>query len=123
MLQPSGDKATQFVAQELLWPDGSKQALKAVSNAITTTETIRKGADVGRLLKNTAIGTAAAAAISAVTGDRAIATEELLIGAGAGGLLSLIERFLGRNSIDVLVVQPETNVTLRLTEDLVVSPR
>jgi hypothetical protein len=90
---------------------------------ITTTETVRKGADLGRLLKNTAIGTAAAAAISAVTGDRAIATEELLIGAGGGALLSLIERFLGRNSIDVLVVQPETNLNLTLTDDFVVAAR
>lgn len=122
-LRPSGTKATQFVAQELVFPNGSTRTFQASSNAITTTETVRKGADVGRLLKNTAIGTAAAAAISAVTGDRAIATEELLIGAGGGALLSLIERFLGRNSIDVLVVQPETNLNLTLTNDFVVSAR
>ncbi|MBD2553325.1 S-layer homology domain-containing protein [Limnothrix sp. FACHB-708] len=122
-LRPAGDKATQFVAQEIVMPDGSTRSLKATSSVITTTETVRKGADLGRLLKNTAIGTAAAAAISAVTGDRAIATEELLIGAGGGALLSLIERFLGRNSIDVLVVQPETNLNLTLTDDFVVAAR
>jgi len=122
-LRPSGAKATQFVAQELILPNGSTRPFKANSNVITTTETVNKGSDLGRLLKNTAIGTAAAAAISAVTGDRAIATEELLIGAGGGALLSLIERFLGQNSIDVLVVQPATNLNLTLTDDFVVSVR
>jgi hypothetical protein len=82
--------------------------LNATSNVITKTERVSRGTDLGNLLKNAALGTAAAAAIAAVTGDNAIATEELLIGAGAGILATLIPQFLGMNSIDLLVVEPES---------------
>lgn len=118
-LRPAGDDATQFVAQELIYPNGSKRPFSATSSPITETETVRRGTNTGDLLKNAALGTAAAAAIAAVTGDRAIATEELLIGAGAGAVLTLIQNFLGRNNVDLLVVEPETNLNLTLDEDFV----
>ena len=121
-LQPSGE-GTKFVAESLIFPDGTTQPFNATSQTITETETIRKGSDAGRIVKNTAIGTAAAAAISAVTGDRAIATEELLIGAGAGAIAGLIQNFLGRNSVDLIVVEPETNLDITLGSDLLVSTR
>jgi hypothetical protein len=66
------------------------------------------------------LGTAAAAAIAAVTGDRAIATEELLIGGGAGVVLTLISNFLGRNSVDLISIAPNTDLNLKLNSDLVV---
>ncbi len=120
-LRPVGDDATQFVAQELTYPDGSTRSFNATSSPITETETVRRGTNTGDLLRNAALGTAAAAAIAAVTGDRAIATEELLIGAGAGAVLTLIQNFLGRNSVDLLVVEPETNLNLTLDNDFVAS--
>jgi hypothetical protein len=98
-------------------------AINASSQTITKTETIRKGINVGNVVKNTALGTAAAAAISAVTGDRAIATEELLIGGGAGVVLSLIQNFLGRNSIDLISIEPNTDLSLKLNSDLVISTK
>ncbi|MCA1991977.1 MAG: S-layer homology domain-containing protein, partial [Coleofasciculus sp. S288] len=107
----------QFVAQTLVM-NGQQMSINASSGTITTTETVRQGRSVGDLLKNAALGTAAAAAISAVTGDRAIATEELLIGGGAGVVLDLIQRFLGRNSVDLIVIQPDTDLDLRLNDDL-----
>jgi hypothetical protein len=63
-------------------------------------------------LKGAAVGGAAAAAIGALTGDRAIATEEILGGAGLGALGGLL---LGKRKVDVVVVNPNTdlNVTLR----------
>ncbi len=122
-LRPSGDSATQFVAEELVYPDGSTRAFNARSNPMTQTETVRRGTSTRDLLRNAAIGTAAAAAIAAVTGDRAIATEELLLGAGAGAVLTLIQNFLGRNSVDLLVVEPETNMNLTLSEDFVATVR
>jgi hypothetical protein len=76
--------------------------------------------NVGNLLKNAALGTGAAAAIAAVTGDRAIATEELLIGAGAGILATLIPQFLGMNKVDLLVVKPSTNLDLTFSSDLTI---
>ncbi len=121
-LKPAGE-GTKFVAEELIYPDGTTQLFNAASQIITEKETIRKGSNVGRVVKNAAIGTAAAAAISAVTGDRAIATEELLIGAGAGAIAGLIQNFLGRNSVDLIVVEPETNLDITLGSDLLVSTR
>jgi hypothetical protein len=113
---------SQFVAKTL--QIGSQQyTLNASSNVITTTETVRKGINVGNLVKNTALGTAAAAAISAVTGDRALATEELLIGGGAGIVLTLIQNFLGLNSVDLISIAPDTDLDLKLNSDLVLPIR
>ncbi|NER23978.1 MAG: S-layer homology domain-containing protein [Symploca sp. SIO1C2] len=113
---------TQFVAETL--KIGSKRIpIGATSEVIDTTETITKGINVGNLVKNAALGTAAAAAISAVTGDRAIATEELLIGGGAGVVVSLLQRFLGRNSVDLLVIEPDTDLDLTLSSDLKISTK
>jgi hypothetical protein len=119
-LRPS-EGGTQFVAQELILPNGRTYNINATSNVITKTERVSRGTDLGNLLKNAALGTAAAAAIAAVTGDNAIATEELLIGAGAGILATLIPQFLGMNNIDLLVVEPESNLDLTLNADLVMN--
>jgi hypothetical protein len=117
----SSEQGAQFVAQRLV-TNGEQIAINATSETITTTETIRKGRSVGDLLENAALGTAAAAAISAVTGDRAIATEELLIGAGAGVILDLIQRFGfgGRDSVDLFVIEPDTDLDLTLGSDLTI---
>jgi hypothetical protein len=113
---------TRFVAQTLKI-GGQQTAISAASNVITKTETVRKGVNVGNLVKNAALGTAAAAAISAVTGDRALATEELLLGAGAGALVNLISTFLGRNSIDLISIEPNTDLNLRLVSPLTITPQ
>ncbi|MEM6503052.1 MAG: S-layer homology domain-containing protein [Cyanobacteria bacterium P01_C01_bin.89] len=121
--RPVDSNSTQFYAQKLIAPDGSERAIAAKSAIIETNQTIRKNsANWGRLARNAAIGTAAAAAISAVTGDRVIATEDLLMGTAAGGIFSLAQRFLGRNSVDVIVVEPETNLNVTLDEDIVITP-
>jgi hypothetical protein len=113
---------TRFVAQTLKM--GNQQMpINAASNVITNTETVNKGINVGNLVKNAALGTAAAAAISAVTGDRAIATEELLLGGGAGVVVNLIQTFLGRNSVELLSIAPETDLNLRLLSNLQVTPK
>ena len=113
---------SQFVAKTLKM--GSQQMpINASSEVITKTETVRKGINVGNLVKNAALGTAAAAAISAVTGDKAIATEELLLGAGAGAIVNLIQTFLGRNSVDLVSIEPDTDLSLKLGSPLVISTR
>ncbi|MBE9129966.1 MULTISPECIES: S-layer homology domain-containing protein [unclassified Coleofasciculus] len=117
----STENGAQFFAEKLVM-NGQQMNIDASSELITTTETIRQGTSVGNLVKNAALGTAAAAAISAVTGDRAIATEELLIGAGSGVALSLIQRFLGRNSVDLYVIEPDTDLDIKLNQNLVISP-
>lgn len=120
-LRPAADQGgSQFVAQSIKM-NGQTMTVNASSGVITTTETVRKGVNVGNLVRDTALGTAAAAAIAAVTGDRAIATEELLIGGGAGAVLNLIATFLGRNSIDLIAIQPDTDLDLKLNSPLTVS--
>lgn len=113
-LRPA-EGGSQFYAQELVSANGQRTKLAATSEVITRTERIRKGVNVGNIAKNAALGAAAAAAISAVTGDRAIATEEVLGGAGIGTLVGL---FLGRNSVDLIAIDPDTDLQLTLTSDL-----
>jgi hypothetical protein len=105
----------QFFASELVFANGQRKAINATSKVVTTTEKIDKGVNVGGLLQNAALGAAAAAAISAVTGDRAIATEEVLGGAGVGALIGL---FLGRNSVTLASVNPNTDLAVTLNSDL-----
>lgn len=113
---------SQFVAKTLVM-NGQQMSINATSDVITKTETIRKGISVGNIVKNAALGTAAAAAISAVTGDRAIATEELLLGAGSGALVTLIQNFLGKNSVDLVSITPGTDLDLKLDSPLVISTK
>ncbi len=105
----------QFFASELVFANGQRKAINATSKIVTTTEKVDKGVNVGGLLQNAALGAAAAAAISAVTGDRAIATEEVLGGAGVGALIGL---FLGRNSVTLASVNPNTDLAVTLNSDL-----
>ncbi|MBD2579079.1 S-layer homology domain-containing protein [Oscillatoria sp. FACHB-1406] len=114
---------TQFVSKEIVFANGTRKAFNATSQVITQTETVRQGSSLVNLLKNAAIGSAAAAAISGVTGDRTITASEVLIGTGAGLLASLVQRLIGAGSVDVLVVEPNTDLNLTLRSDFVVSPQ
>jgi hypothetical protein len=116
-LQPT-EGGARFVAQTLVMGDGRQMPINASSSAITKTQTVTKGANVGTLVKDAALAAGAAAAISGVTGDRKITTGEVLGGAGIGTLLGL---FLGRQSVDLIVVEPNTDLNVQLNEDLVVS--
>jgi S-layer homology domain len=106
---------SQFYAKELVLSGGKRYDISATSEVITKTERIRKGINVGNVVKNAALGAAAAAAISAVTGDRVLATEEILGGAGIGSLVGL---FLGRKSVDLVAIDPDTDLRLTLTSNL-----
>jgi hypothetical protein len=114
-LRPA-EGGSQFVARELILTSGQRITLDAESEVITTTETIRKGASTGAILKDAALGAAAAAGVAAVTGDRAIATEEVLGGAGIGALIGL---FLGRDSVTLIRIDPNQDLNLTLGADLV----
>ncbi len=111
-LQPA-DGGSQFVADTIIPPGRTPMAIDATSNPITDTETIRKGADTGDVLKKAAIGAAAAAAIAEITGD--IDLGEVLLGAGLGAASSLI---LDRDSVEVVVVDADTDLDLTLQSDL-----
>lgn len=113
----STPNGVQFVAQELSIINGTRMPLNATSQLITKKESVSRGINVGNLIKNTALGAAAAAAIAGVTGDRAIATEEVLGGAGIGSLVGV---FLGRDKVDLYAVNPDTDLDLQLDSDLIV---
>ncbi|ERT07312.1 hypothetical protein M595_2711 [Lyngbya aestuarii BL J] len=107
---------SQFIADEVILGNGRRYRLNANSQVVTRTETIRKGASAGDILKGAAIGAAAATAIAGIVGDKAIATEEVLGGAGLGAIAGV---FLGREKVEVLVIRPEEDLDLRLQSDLV----
>jgi len=105
----------QFFASQLVFANGKQVAINGTSKVVTTTEKVDKGISVGKVVQNAALGAAAAAAIAAVTGDRAIATEEVLGGAGIGALLGV---FLGRDSVTLASVNPNTDLAVTLNSDL-----
>ncbi|MDP5338691.1 MAG: S-layer homology domain-containing protein [Nodularia sp. (in: cyanobacteria)] len=116
-LQPA-QGGSQFVAERLLLTTGEEYPINASSEVITKTETIRKGTSTSTIIRNTVLGAGAAAAVSAVTGDRAVATEEVLGGAAIGGLIGL---FFGRNSVDLITIAPDTDLQMTINQNLLVS--
>jgi hypothetical protein len=111
---------SQFVAQKIVIQEGRQetleQSLDATSDVVSKTETVEKGADVGDIFKGAAIGGAAAAVISAILGDKAIATEEVLGGAGLGALAGWL---LGGEKAELISIDPNSDLTLTLNSDLV----
>ncbi|MBF2074381.1 MAG: S-layer homology domain-containing protein [Synechococcales cyanobacterium C42_A2020_086] len=101
----------RFHALTVVLPDGSSRRLNATSALLTRTEEITRGANVLEILAGTALGAGAAAAIAGVTGDKAIATEEVLGGAVAGTLLGV---FLGRDRVSLITIDPDTDLDLTL---------
>ncbi|MBS0015785.1 MAG: hypothetical protein KFF72_05380 [Arthrospira sp. SH-MAG29] len=106
---------SQFVANEVIVSNNRRYRLDANSNVVTRTETVRRGPSAGNILKGAAVGAAAAAALAGVLGDKAIATEEVLGGAGLGALAGV---FIGRGHVDVVVIHPEQDLTLTMRSDV-----
>ena len=113
-LQPASG-GSQFVAQELVFSRGKRQPINAESQVISKTQEIRRGSNTTSILKGAAIGGAAAAAIATITGDHAIATEEILGGVGLGALGGLL---LGHKKVEVVVINPNTDLNLTLRTQL-----
>ena len=118
-LQPvrrGNQKGTQFVARELILSSRQRYRIDGNSGIITRTEKVQKGASGGSVAQGAALGAAAAAGLAGITGDKAIATEEVLGGAGIGALAGAL---LGRRSVDVIVIRPQADLAIRLRSDLV----
>ncbi|MFN6566581.1 S-layer homology domain-containing protein [Dendronalium sp. ChiSLP03b] len=111
---------SQFIAEKLVLTTGQEYQLNASSEVITKTETVKKGISTSAIIKDTVLGAGAAAAVSAVTGDRAIATEEVLGGAGIGALIGL---FFGKKSVDLVAINPDTDLQMTINQNLLVSLR
>ena len=115
-IQPAGE-GSQFVAQTLIVNGSRKQPLDATSQVVTRTEEIDQGTDVKSILIGTAVGASAATILAAITGDHAIATEEVLGGAGLGALAGWL--LWGKKTAELISINPETDLTLTLQSDLV----
>ncbi len=118
-LQPVNG-GSQFVAQKLMLPNGKEYNITATSGVITKTETVKKGTSTQGIIKNTALGAGAAAAVAAVTGDRAVATEEVLGGAAIGAITGI---FFNKKSVDLIVIDPNTDLEMTIGESFNVSLR
>lgn len=112
-LQPQSG-GSQFVAQTLILPDGTRRDINAASNVVTETETITERDDPN-ILRGAVVGGAAAAILSEIFGS--IDVIEVLAGAGVG---TLAEIFLlrGKREVEVNVVYPE-DLEVRLQSDFV----
>ncbi|AFY53982.1 Bacterial conjugation TrbI-like protein [Rivularia sp. PCC 7116] len=114
----NGEKGSQFVARELVFPDGNKQNIDATSAVVTNKETIKRGASTGRVLTDAAYGTAAATVISLITGNNKIETLEPLAGAAAGAIASIL---LNRKQVEVVVINPQNDLDVTLRSNLLLS--
>lgn len=113
-LRPSG-AGTQFVARAITLRNSNRRLpIRATSRVITERETIRRGTDVGKILKGAAIGAAASAIIAEIFGG--IDLKEVLAGGGVGALAGLL--LGGGKEVEVIVVNPEEDMNLTLQSDL-----
>jgi len=115
-LRPSGN-GTQFVAQELVLDNSNRYSIDASSDLITRRETISKRSDP-RWFEGIAIGAVAASVLGEVLGK--IQLWQVLGGAGVGALGSLLIR--NNNQVEVIVVDPSTDLNLRLNSDFLRNP-
>ncbi len=111
-IQPAG-KGSRFVAESLILPNQLEIPLVASSAVVTRTETVEAGKNTDAIWQGAVAGAAAATIIAAVTGDTAIATEEVLGGAGFGALAGFL--FGGNNTAELISIdtQKDLNLTLR----------
>ena len=104
---------SRFVAQELIFEDGTRLSINGVSDTVTRTETVKRGTDTEDILAGAAIGGAAAAVLGDIFGD--INIEEVLGGAALGALGGWI---LGRDRVELISIDPNRDLDIILESDL-----
>jgi hypothetical protein len=113
-LQPVGD-GSQFVAETLVMRNGPRLRLDATSNVVTRTQEVQPGVNGDALIKGSAIGAGAATILSGILGSRRITIGKILAGAGAGALGGLV---FGKRKAEVIVINPNSDLTLTLNSPL-----
>jgi hypothetical protein len=111
-IEPDGD-GSRFVAQELVFEDGTREYINGSSDTVTRTETVKRGKDTGDILTGAAIGGGAAAVLGEIFGD--INIEEVLGGAALGALGGWL---LGRESVELVSIDPNRDLDIILESDL-----
>ncbi len=107
---------SRFVAKTLILPDGQEASITANSRVISRTETVNSGRNTDAIWQGAAAGAAAATILSGITGDKAIATEEVLGGAGFGALAGFL--FGGSNEKELISINTQKDLNLTLTSSL-----
>ncbi|MFN3361041.1 MAG: hypothetical protein ACK421_06415 [Pseudanabaenaceae cyanobacterium] len=102
---------SRFVAKELT-TRGVTVTLGAESELINDVKDPRE-TTTGSIVGDAALGAAAAAILAGITGDRAIATEEVLAGAAAGVIIGNV------TAPQVVVIPPDSVINLTTTRNLV----
>lgn len=110
-------KGAQFRAQEIVLVDHTRLPIDATSSLVTNTEVVSRSANPIEALGGIALGSGAAAAIAAVTGDHRVDALEVLGGSAAGFLTGLL---LGRSEVTLVSIDPETDLDLTLNRPLVI---
>jgi hypothetical protein len=113
-------KGVRFVAREIVLPSGEKQRIDASSPVITRIEKVKRGANTGEILRDAGYGAGAAAVIALITGNKKIEWTELLLGGGAGGIYGAVT---GGREADLISVDTQRDLTLRLNSPLTLSVR
>lgn len=116
-LRPTTD-GTQFVAEELVLDNGERYPIEATSDVITRRETITRQSDP-KIFQGVAIGAVAASVLGELLGE--IEIWQVLGGAGLGALGSLLIR--NRDRVEVISIDPATDLDLQLESDFVLNPR
>lgn len=123
-IEPYG-RGSRFVAKNLILDRGERRTINATSDVITQTEEVRRGGtNTTSILTGAAVGSAAAALISGISGDRRIRPLEVLAGTGAGAVGGLLLGRNGNTSRDrakVVVIDAESDLDLTLRSDLVLN--
>lgn len=113
-LEPT-EEGSRFVAEELIIDDSRRELINAASETVTRTETIEEGMDTSKVLTRAAMGAAAAAAISLVTGGD-IGVGKLILGAGIGALGTILTD--GQDSVEVISIDPNQDLDVTLNGSL-----
>lgn len=103
---------TQFVAEEVILDNGDRHPIDATSDVITRRETITERSNP-RWFEGVAIGAVAASVLGEIFGE--IELWQVLGGAGVGALGSLLIR--NRDQVEVIVIDPATDLNLYLDSD------
>jgi hypothetical protein len=116
-LQPT-EGGSQFVASEIILLSGETLRMDATSQVVTRTESVKKGMKPTTIAAGTVIGAGAATALSAIFGGGASGVKwwRSLAGAGAGAVTS---GFLFRQSVELISIDPNTDLDLTLQSRLV----
>lgn len=112
-------ETAQFVAKQIVLADGQRIEISASSRIIDRTSEISKNQRVDRIIKNSAMGTAAAAAFAAMSGNPLVTSQQVLLNSGFGSSAELIGAFRNQEKATIITIYPNTDFTLTLNSDLV----